>query len=326
MADKVSCSPTADNAFGPVVRGCRGDFDFTLTFEQCFFAIAPSAAMLVLGGIRLYNLWFRRETHVYNTANALKWTKVAFLAIFAAFQLTLVIVWGIKSSLPARSYGIAAAALSFSASILMVQLSPLEHSRSLRPSNVLGVYLFFSLLFDAVILRTVWILPTFNAALRAINTAAFCIKGAILLLEAKSKRKHLIPTQDENRSPEETINFYAQSLFWWLNGLIMSGFKKILRPCDLYPIQQKYRTELLNQRFWSTWKKCATFAMSSYDHDLCTELIMQCSFQERKECSSFDHHPRSWMAFDVTSNTSFIPSGTILLPTSSPSKISYIFR
>ncbi|KYG46940.1 hypothetical protein M433DRAFT_64146 [Acidomyces richmondensis BFW] len=255
MADKVSCSPTADNAFGPVVRGCRGDFDFTLTFEQCFFAIAPSAAMLVLGGIRLYNLWFRRETHVYNTANALKWTKVAFLAIFAAFQLTLVIVWGIKSSLPARSYGIAAAALSFSASILMVQLSPLEHSRSLRPSNVLGVYLFFSLLFDAVILRTVWILPTFNAALRAINTAAFCIKGAILLLEAKSKRKHLIPTQDENRSPEETINFYAQSLFWWLNGLIMSGFKKILRPCDLYPIQQKYRTELLNQRFWSTWKK-----------------------------------------------------------------------
>jgi hypothetical protein len=36
-----------DTALGPSVHGCRGDFDFTIAFEQYFFSIVPSAILLL---------------------------------------------------------------------------------------------------------------------------------------------------------------------------------------------------------------------------------------------------------------------------------------
>lgn len=37
----------SDQSFGPAVRGCRSDFDFTLRFEQVIFAVVPSCIFLV---------------------------------------------------------------------------------------------------------------------------------------------------------------------------------------------------------------------------------------------------------------------------------------
>jgi ATP-binding cassette subfamily C (CFTR/MRP) protein 1 len=52
-----ACLPTADNAFGPTVTApCRDGFDFTFTFEQYFFTIAPCALVLVAAPPRLYFL------------------------------------------------------------------------------------------------------------------------------------------------------------------------------------------------------------------------------------------------------------------------------
>ncbi len=42
-----------DNSFGPVVHGCREDFDFTLKFEGIFFAIAPSSVFIALSLVRV---------------------------------------------------------------------------------------------------------------------------------------------------------------------------------------------------------------------------------------------------------------------------------
>ena len=67
------CWTGADNAFGPTVHGCRGDFDFTLTFEQAFFSLAPSAVVVIASAARLPYL-LRREKLV--EANAFKWLKV----------------------------------------------------------------------------------------------------------------------------------------------------------------------------------------------------------------------------------------------------------
>jgi ATP-binding cassette subfamily C (CFTR/MRP) protein 1 len=52
-----ACPPTTDNAFGPTVAApCRDGFDFTFTFEQYFFIIAPCALVLVAAPPRLYFL------------------------------------------------------------------------------------------------------------------------------------------------------------------------------------------------------------------------------------------------------------------------------
>lgn len=74
MAMHGGCSPSADDAFGPAVKGCRDDFDFTLRFEQYFFVIAPSVAMLLAGLARLYDLHPQRRKLV--DALTLKWSKV----------------------------------------------------------------------------------------------------------------------------------------------------------------------------------------------------------------------------------------------------------
>lgn len=51
-----SCSPGADNVFGPqVTTDCRS-FDFTLLFEESFFSICPSVVLLVVAPVRIFLL------------------------------------------------------------------------------------------------------------------------------------------------------------------------------------------------------------------------------------------------------------------------------
>jgi ATP-binding cassette, subfamily C (CFTR/MRP), member 1 len=49
----LPCLPSADSVFGPVVDGCRDNFDFTIAFEQYFFSIVPSAILLLAAPVRL---------------------------------------------------------------------------------------------------------------------------------------------------------------------------------------------------------------------------------------------------------------------------------
>ena len=52
-----TCSASSDDMFGPAVQlGCRDSFDFTLLFEQAILSIVPSALLLLLTPIRIYQL------------------------------------------------------------------------------------------------------------------------------------------------------------------------------------------------------------------------------------------------------------------------------
>ena len=45
-----------DDSFGPTVRGCRGDFDFTIKFEKIFFALIPASVFIALSLSRIVYL------------------------------------------------------------------------------------------------------------------------------------------------------------------------------------------------------------------------------------------------------------------------------
>lgn len=49
---------SADNAFGPQLKGCSGQFDFTLLFEQSILSILPSALLLLLSPLRILQLQY----------------------------------------------------------------------------------------------------------------------------------------------------------------------------------------------------------------------------------------------------------------------------
>jgi ATP-binding cassette, subfamily C (CFTR/MRP), member 1 len=119
---------------------------------------------------------------------------------------------------------------------------------------MLGVYLFFSLLFDAARVRTLWLIK-YDGGIRGVFTASLVMKVIILLLEAKGKRRYF-NSSDRQKGPEETSGIFSQSVFWWLNNLISRGFSKVLLMDDLYPIDDEMLSEKLGANFRQMWETC----------------------------------------------------------------------
>lgn len=51
-----------DNDFGPVVRNCRDDFDFTMLFEDTILSATPSVLMIILAAGRI--LYLRKRPKI----------------------------------------------------------------------------------------------------------------------------------------------------------------------------------------------------------------------------------------------------------------------
>lgn len=76
----VSTPLCDDAAFGPVITGCRQDFDFTLSFQQYFFSVVPSAFLLLAGPLRILAL--RRQVAKVD-GNVLKYTKLVYKSLYS---------------------------------------------------------------------------------------------------------------------------------------------------------------------------------------------------------------------------------------------------
>ncbi|KAI0483144.1 multidrug resistance-like protein [Xylariaceae sp. FL0804] len=247
----VGCFPAAEAAFGPAVHGCRDDFDFTLSFEQYFLSIAPAGLLLVAAPLRIRHL---SKLPLVVRGRPLRTVKSVAIAVFAALQLSLLALWTTRSSGTLRSVTVASSSLSFAAALVLCVLSLAEHARSVRPSFLLNAYLFLSLVFDGAILRTYWLAGA-PLAIRALFAASFAIKAAILVLEAKEKQKYIIGSR---RSPEETSGLYSQGLFWWVNSLLLGGFRTLLGPSDLYPMAEEMSTTHLSNDFRLRWSQATS--------------------------------------------------------------------
>jgi ATP-binding cassette subfamily C (CFTR/MRP) protein 1 len=246
----VGCSPSADWDFGPIVKSCRDDFDFTIAFEQYFFVICPAAILLVIAPLRVQYL---RKLPRAITGTSLKLAKLVSIVLFTILQLVLLILWAAQSTELGilRKICIAAASVSFISSLVFCLLSYLEHQKSVRPSFILNAYLLVSVIFDGAILRTFW-LARLSPAIRGIFVASFTLKAGILVLEASEKRQIIIPSTDRG-SPETTGSLYNQGFLWWMNPILIDGYRRILKPVDLYNLDRQMSSAVVSERFWNTW-------------------------------------------------------------------------
>ncbi|KAK8118640.1 uncharacterized protein PG998_003266 [Apiospora kogelbergensis] len=238
----VGCALAAEGRFGPLVQGCRDNFDFTLSFEQYIFTILPASALLIAAPLRIFHL--RRLPAVVGG--------VALLSL-SALHLTCCIVWAIwyPTGSPVRSAATAAASISFIATLFACVLSYSEHARSVKPSSTLNAYLLVSLILDVATLRTTW-LSQLPVSIRAVSTISFGLKAGILVLEAIEKRRYIL---DKGclHSPEETSGIYSQGLFLWLNSLLRNGYRQLLKPTDLFPVEEGMSAAVLDDKFWKIW-------------------------------------------------------------------------
>ncbi|QPC79478.1 hypothetical protein HYE68_010230 [Fusarium pseudograminearum] len=251
--DDYNSTACGDGLFGPSVwtEGCRGGFDFTLSFQESILSIAPSAVFLALAGPRACYLF---KTPDKAKRHATYTPKLITSATYAALQVILLALVPSTKDLNTR-FSLAAATLNILAAFSIVLLAHVEHVKSVRPSFLLTAYLFVTLLFDAARLRTEWLL-SLNVAYAATLSTSAVVKLALLVLETVEKRKILI-SSDKPISKESTSGPFSRGFFVWLNSLLISGWATVLTNNDLPTIYEKLSSEKLAVRFGKAWQRAS---------------------------------------------------------------------
>lgn len=146
------------------------------------------------------------------------------------FQLSVLLYWTL-GPLPTLKSQLIAAVLVFVNAHLLLFVSYAEHTRAVEPSTFIVVYDLFTMMFDFVIAMTSWLLDDKGIPAR-LYTSAVVIKLFILAVESWEKRSILL-SRYKQISPEATSSIISRSVFWWLNPLMTTGFRRFLTNQDL---------------------------------------------------------------------------------------------
>ncbi|KAI3587778.1 P-loop containing nucleoside triphosphate hydrolase protein [Fusarium oxysporum f. sp. albedinis] len=263
MDANSSLNVLPETDFGP---SASGRFDFTVLFENVMLSIVPSVLFFVLAPQRL--LWLKREPRKI-VENSRLLIKLGLITIYTGLQLVVLTYWTV-GPLPTSQPQIAAAALVFVNGLLLALLSYVEHTRSVRPSTIINVYLFFTSLFDCAIARTLWLLDGAHAVAR-LFTAATSAKALILVSEAWEKRS-ILRVQYRDLSPETTSGILGRSVFWWINPLMKLGFSNFLTEHDLYAIENSLLGKRLFAQVERSWRAAVRGSLISLIYDKTLDL------------------------------------------------------
>lgn len=239
--DPLQCGFAADTKFGPSVPSCRREFDFTILFEEVVLMIIPACTFIVLACASLLSL--------LQTRTLLRYGRLYSLKLFSAAALVIVqiAVLAVQTRLAKKTAAsIPSAVVSLIATIFIPMVSHIEHLKSLRPSTLLVSFLSLTCLFEATRTRTYWL--SGEVALAATLSMALGIRLIVLYFEALSK-KGLLLARDEKVAMELVAGPISRTVFHWLNGLMTSGYRGVLQPEDLGPIDDRLLTARLRPKF-----------------------------------------------------------------------------
>lgn len=165
---------------------------------------------------------------------------MAYVAL-VALELALLVVWSAHRKIE-TSVSLAAASLGFVGALALSVLSYLEHRRSVRPSTIILTYLVFSIAFDAVQCRTLWLLR--EVVLAPVFTTTLACKVLVFAFELAEKR-HILLSPWNELGPEATSSAISKSFFWWLNSLLLRGFQANLSTDTLFDIDDDMKSAML---------------------------------------------------------------------------------
>ncbi|TGO61944.1 hypothetical protein BCON_0023g00020 [Botryotinia convoluta] len=244
MSSNTSSLDISINDFGPAKSI---GFDFTPLFEDVILSIVPSVILLLLLPIRI---WMLRGQPRKVNSSFLHSNKLLFLGVFTIMQTAYLVMNATTSTLKTRAT-IPAAALLLVDALGLFALSHIEHLHSVRPSALINVWLLLTLPFDMARARSLWLVHANNPT-AAVFTSALGVKIMVIIAEAVEKR-HILLDKYRNTSPETTSGIYSRSFFWWLNTLMTTGFQRVIKNEDLYPIGEEMSSHYLYSRARSTW-------------------------------------------------------------------------
>lgn len=148
---------------------------------------------------------------------------------------------------------LASAALVVINALGLLLLSHAEHFRSIRPSNIINTYLFVTLLLDIPRTRTLWIQHS-PKPIAIVFSTMLAVKLMVAVTEAVEKRDILL-SQYRDVSPEATSGIYNLAFFWWLNKILKTGFRRVIREEDLFHLEDGLSSIVLKRRAETLWGK-----------------------------------------------------------------------
>ncbi|KAL4782982.1 P-loop containing nucleoside triphosphate hydrolase protein [Aspergillus varians] len=248
----LSLCQQADNFLHPIPSSCRGGFDFSLLFEEVILGILPLAIIVLILPWRIWHL-FQKPRKV--VPSALIYTKLSIWICLGIMQLGLTTQWA-RPSTPRTDASVAVNAVLTSALFLLCLLSYAEHNFSTRPSFLLNVYLFVTLLFDIAKTRTLWLRQTGGTGetIAALTSVTVALKLVLFLLEAVEKRS-ILRVHYKAYPPEAIGGIINQSFFWWLNPLFQKGLSQSLAVDDLFALDKQLSSKRLHSTLETAWSK-----------------------------------------------------------------------
>lgn len=149
--------------------------------------------------------------------------------------------------------------LSLTAYTFFCILSILEHGRSVTPSTLLTIYLFFSIFCDVVQFGLLHVAKNL-CSLSTLPLAIFITKIALLICEAQNKTS-ILREPYRNLAPEKRAGFFETAFFWWVNEFIALGHSKILSIEDMPPLPSYLDARKLRETMQTAWDKRSEFAV-----------------------------------------------------------------
>ncbi|KAI0160936.1 ABC transporter [Hypoxylon sp. FL1284] len=292
------CPSGSDRAFGPRVDPTCRSFDFTLQFEDIFFACLPAVIFLILLPLRIAPLLlgrFRQKPAdrinvVFPLWSKLLGAKLAVLTTLVAAQLAFL---ALRARNPAFSvnFTLAADVLGVIATVAAMGLSFTDHTRRLRPSTLLGLYLSALLVLGTARTRTFWLLlppGSDDRSVPAVATLVFALTCTALFLESIEKKLDVTESSDaaygrsshegnniedsslkgRSLAPEQMSGIWARTSFTWLTATFRAGYNRIIMLNDLPPLDTGLESQLMAKSLAATWDK--------YDRQAKHSLLRAC--------------------------------------------------
>ncbi|KAF5859185.1 hypothetical protein ETB97_003197 [Aspergillus alliaceus] len=237
-----------DNGLGPRVNlNCRS-FDFTLLFEDIFFISLPAAVLLILLPFRLR--WLHR-TSVKVNSYRLAICKLSLLAILFVLQI-LFVALRLKAPAIHSNASLAAGVLNVVATFMAACASFLEDQRSVRPSDILVLYLSMTVICAIAPLRSLWLIGPTNTV-TGIWTAIFVITIACLCVESVQKSR-VLRLESDRPTKEQICGFWTRSLFIWLLSFFRVGFSQVLSIADIPEVDNDLRAQMTGDKLRKAWE------------------------------------------------------------------------
>lgn len=130
----------------------------------------------------------------------------------------------------------------------------MEHSRSIRPSLLLELYLILTVLFDIVKIRSLFLRNVTTDG--AVTIASVVTRFLLVLLEEFPKRSLFISEKEKDTASREAVGgLCSRAFFLWLNPLFSLGSKTRITLQDLDSLDKPLQVDVVNARFQKYWEK-----------------------------------------------------------------------